>query len=193
MFRIFHALLCCVGLVGCGSADKLSAREADRTFDAITQVAADVIGVTRDAVEHGARGLKVQSDGPNFDISGDLGKGTDWDGIVDISGTATRHKNDYDYELAVVFDQVTDEEQETTIDGEVSLVFYADDVDIDLVFAVGVAVDGDLDVIGKAEGHAEIRYDLEFSMNGFDIDLTAEGEISGHDVSGFPKDLTITL
>lgn len=191
MSRFFNALLFCVFFAGCGSAENLSAREADQTFDTITQVASDIIGVTRDAVEHGGRGLKVDSDGPNFSITGDLSEGTDWDGNIDISGTASQKRNNYDYELVVALDQVSDED--TTVDGEVSLVFFADDVDIDFVFAVGVSIDGDLDVTGKAEGNADIEYDLEFSMNGFDVDLSASGTISGHDVSGFPEDLTITL
>lgn len=187
----FRTLLFCGFAAGCSSLENLSEREADQTFDTLTQVTSEVIGVTRDAVERGARGISVRSDGPNFVLEGDLSRGTTWDGDVLITGTAKQRRNNYDYELLVSFDQVSNEE--TTIDGELAVVFFADDVDLDLVFAVGVDLDGELEVTGKATGHAEIEYDLDFAMNGFDIDIEAKGTISEHDVSGFPKDLTIVF
>lgn len=187
-----YLLLFCVLFTGCGSATHLSANEADQTFDAVAQVASELIGVTRDSVERGAEGISVRSDGVNFVIEGDLSEGTTWDGNILLAGTAYQSGNNYSYELVVDLDQVISED-ETTIDGELSVVFFADDVDLDFVFGAGVEIDGDLDVTGKAEGEAQIDYTLEFAMNGFDIDLSASGTISGHDVSGFPDDLTIVF
>ena len=54
-------------------------------------------------------------------------------------------------------------------------------------------LDGDLVVSGEHEGAAELDYDLSLAVSPLDVSFTASGDISGHDVSGWPFGLSIPL
>jgi hypothetical protein len=111
---------------------------------------------------------------------------------VSIAGDGASDGNDYTYDLVLSFADVEDSEG-TILNGDLSVSFFAEDVgDIDLNAAVGTSLDGSLDVTGAAEGGADIQYLLELRFQGLDISFTAEGDISGHDVSGW-DDVTIVL
>lgn len=190
MFRSFYVQGALLFLAsGCSNPERLSQREAHQTFDTVSMSASDVVLASRDAVERGRNsGLDVDKKGPNFEIEGSL-PGETVQGDISVSGTARGNGNDFEYELALEFDGV--EYEGTAVTGEITLLFYAEDVgDLDLKAAVGTSIDGHLDVTGKASGVADIQYDLELRIQGLNIELTAEGDISGHDVSGW-DDLTI--
>jgi hypothetical protein len=153
----------------------------------------EVVSEARSAVERGDGGLSVQQDGLDFEISGDLDKGTTFDGDVVLSGTASKDRRDYAYEVFVGFDRVESEDG-TVVDGDLSLVFYANDAgDGDFEITVGISIDGQVEVSGKATGQADISYDVELQIDGLNVGFEAGGTINGRDVSGFPDDVTITL
>lgn len=190
IFGVCAAL--CVCATGC-SADNLSRREAEQTFDAVTEVANVVIVQAREAVEDDKQGnFSVEANGVNFELEGSLEDESGFSGSVLVTGAASQSGDDFDYDVTASFDAL-EADTGVVLDGDLALTFFARDVGgIDLSFAVGSSLDGELQVSGSASGIAEIRYDLEFALDGLDVSLTAEGEISGHDVSGW-DDLTISL
>lgn len=190
MSRMFCGVML-LSSTGC-SAGNISKREAEQTFDAVTTVASVVIQQTRQGVEDGSGGLSIDTNGANFEIEGELDNEGGFAGTVGISGTANQQGNDFTYDIVVTLEDAQDDAG-TVVNGDLTLSFFAEDVgDIDLDLAVGSSLDGTLEVSGAAEGTATIEYDLEFRIQGLDVSLTAEGDINGHDVSGW-DDLTITL
>jgi hypothetical protein len=190
--RMYRFLMFVFVVSGC-SADRLTEREAHQTFDAVTEVANEVVTVARDAVERDRNvGLEIESDGSDFSIRGSLDGNGGWSGDLTVTGDGASDGNNFTYDLVLSFADVEDSEG-TTLNGDLAVSFFAEDVgDIDLNAAVGTSLDGALDVTGAAEGQAAIEYDLELRFQGLDISFTAEGEISGHDVSGW-DDVTIVL
>jgi hypothetical protein len=177
---------------GC-SAERLTEREAHQAFDAVTEVANEVVSASRDGVERSRNvGLEIESQGSDFSIRGSLDGGGGWSGELTVTGDGASDGNDFSYDLVLSFADVEDSEG-TILNGDLALSFFAEDVgDLDLNAAVGTRLDGALDVTGAAEGHAAVEYDLELRFQGLNISFVAEGEISGHDVSGC-DDVTIAL
>jgi hypothetical protein len=173
------------------NAGRLTEGEARETFEAVNTVAGDVVLLTRDAVEQGSTGLTVAEDGGGFDLSGSTSDGNGWTGTVTIAGSAEADRNSVGYVLTVTFDGVTLVDG-PTVDGELTLDFLVDlSGTADLQWGVAIAVDGDLDVSGSAEGTAHLAYDLELRIDGWSVAFAAEGTINGFDVSGWSFALPI--
>jgi hypothetical protein len=177
-------------LTGC-DAERLTENEAQETFEAVNTVAGDVVLLSRDAVEQGSAVLSVASDHGEFELSGSATDGNGWTGTTTIAGSAVTEGDRVGYALTVSFDQV-EVVDGPTIDGELTLEFWVDLFGTaDLQWAVGIAVDGDLDVSGSAVGTAHLHYDLTLEIDGWSVSFTASGEINGYDVSGWTFDLPI--
>jgi hypothetical protein len=176
------ALLLPLGLVACDS-ERLSAREARDTFEAVNTVTNEVVWSARESIEQGTRAsLEVDSEGDQFELDGVV-RGKSWKGRVTVDGEVTEQGDRFVYELVVVYDQVTVEDG-PTIDGELLATFYVDlGMADELGWSLGISLDGALDVTGDSTGLAKVAYDLELRIDGFSIAFEAQGTISGYDVS----------
>lgn len=179
-----------IGLAACDS-ERLSSQEARETFEAVNELTNEVVWSARDTIEQGSRTqLDVAEEDGTFDISGVVqppdarGKGPrGWTGTMELSGEVTEDGDRLVYGLEMLCVGLTPSEG-PTLDGALEITFTVDTaLSEDLLWSLGVSVQGELDVSGTSTGHASIDYDLALKIDGFSIAFEAHGTINGYNVS----------
>lgn len=192
MHRIVLPLL----IAGACAGRDVTKQEAHVTFDAVNTVTDDLVSSAVGSVEGTAGVFSVDASEDDWALEGALTDGRGWTGTVTLVGAVRSWNDPMGYELLVAFDGVSpvDPELDVVLDGEITLAFTFDyAMSGDLALEATIAIDGDLVLSGGHDGHAVLDYDLSLGVDGLDVSFTASGEISGHDVSGWPFGLSIPL
>ena len=184
-----------VALLAACNSDGISKREAQDTFEVVNTVADDLLSTAMRSIEgdgpSAESALTIASEGADLSFEGLIRDGDGWTGDVTVVGAARLQDDPFAYELLVAFEGVGLDGGDLVLDGEFTVALSAEGTGSDLSFEADIAIDGRMDLSGDHVGQAVLDYDLGIVLDGIALSLSASGEISGHDVSGWPFGLSI--
>ena len=171
--------------VGCGGGG-LNEAEAEAVFGAVNDVTGDVY-LSASMARTGAptTDWSWQQTADGFTFSGTITNGMRWNGTMNVEASlasaADGSSADYTFGLDLV--DVYLPSRDLTLNGwiEQTLSFDATATSTTIVYDTSA----ELNVTGAAKGQASMNYTLTISVGAGGFDVTAEGDINGHDVAGF--------
>ncbi len=162
---LLSALLACNGI---------DANEAELLFDGLYDPLKDV------------RDEALESGEDEIDLN--LTLGTAWEGDIQAKGTKIDESLSMVYPLTVTLTDVFSPTIQSTINGVISFgVSRVTDQTDGETITTGAAVDGEITVTGDVNGIADLAYSFSERYDALEdlLSFSANGDISGHDVSGF--------
>jgi hypothetical protein len=174
--------------VACGGG-ALSEAEAEVVYQAVNDVTTEVSG---SAMSTGYRAAGAdwswEQTADGFSYSGTLTGGVMWSGTIDVvasysttsdmSGMGTTT-----YDFGMTLTDVEPVRQAVVLNGNIDMAMVYELSTTG--FSMTYDTTADLDVTGDAKGHAEMNYSMTVATDGMSYTVTAEGDVNGHDVSGF--------
>jgi hypothetical protein len=170
-------------LAACGGG--LSDEEIAEVFAAQYAVSQDVATEVATEVAASAgtgKGFEFEGDSDSWTLTGELeGKGVFWTGLIGVDGSGSYTETDYEFDLALAYEDVEAVGRDITLNGDLDQAWTAtyegqnSHIEYDMV--------GDLSVSGGMSGRAKIDFSMVIDYTDGTLTYTYEGTINGRDVN----------